>query len=268
MGLLEHLENDELDKLPSKTYVRGFVKSTAKILGIKQDVALDALDYTYNKDQKVEVIKESTEEIKQETARNVLSSMTSTQIETVKNATASTLLLLLKSGIAIAVVVVIVINLKSILQRSGEDKVKLPQVLTTLHLRSKPIVKPAVVKLEPKITDGQTEKTVEPMKVNLIQDKKDFSQKTDMVVNDVSLKSVSLGEKQFSEDNSIPADKIEEIFPSRYKVPLTKGIETVFINATDGDSWITYKVDDKDIKNMFFARAELSSFEVRKFDSF
>lgn len=39
IGLLEHLENDDLEKLPSKTYVRGFVKSTAKILGINQQQA-------------------------------------------------------------------------------------------------------------------------------------------------------------------------------------------------------------------------------------
>ena len=52
IGLLEHLENDQLEKLPSKTYVKGFVKSTAKILGIDQEKALHCLELTYKGDHK------------------------------------------------------------------------------------------------------------------------------------------------------------------------------------------------------------------------
>ena len=49
IGLLENLEADRLDKLPSKTYVRGFIKSTAKILGLDQEFALHLLDLAYDK---------------------------------------------------------------------------------------------------------------------------------------------------------------------------------------------------------------------------
>lgn len=39
IGLLENLEADQFDKLPSKTYVRGFIKSTSKILNMDQELA-------------------------------------------------------------------------------------------------------------------------------------------------------------------------------------------------------------------------------------
>jgi cytoskeleton protein RodZ len=247
IGLLEYLEKDELDKLPSKTYVRGFVKSTAKILGINQDVALSALDYTYSRSKNSPVEeKPRNVEIQNEAARNTLSTMSSTPLEAVKSISASSLVYLGKIFGALIVIAVIGYNAKSLLDRPSEEKIKLPEVLTTNHLRTKTVPKTEESKLEAK--PAQDSKTVEPMAINIIQDKKDPNQKSEMIINDVGLKTVSLAEKQFVDDNSIPADKIEDIFPSRYKVLVTKGVENVFINATDGDSWITYKVDDKEIK--------------------
>lgn len=247
IGLLEHLENDDLEKLPSKTYVRGFVKSTAKILGINQQQALDALDYTYNRTKSpTKVEKPQNVEIQNEAARNTLSSMSTTPLEAVKSISASSLVYLSKIFGTLIVVAVVGYNARNLIEKTSEEKIKLPEVLTTSHLRSKPAPKAEEAKLE--VKSAQAEKAAEPMTINLIQDKKDANQKSEMVINDVSLKTVSIAEKQFVADTSIPADKIEDIFPSRYKVLPTKGVENVFVNATDGDSWITYKIDDKEIK--------------------
>lgn len=46
--ILEHLENDNLDDLPNKAYVSGFVKSYAKALGIPQHLCLDLLNKAYH----------------------------------------------------------------------------------------------------------------------------------------------------------------------------------------------------------------------------
>jgi cytoskeleton protein RodZ len=247
IGLLEHLENDELEKLPSKTYVRGFVKSTAKILGINQEVALDALDYTYNRSKTTTKIeKPRNVEIQNEAARNTLTTMSSTPLEAVKSISASSLVYLAKIFGTLLVVAVVGFNARTLIEKSSEEKVKLPEVLTTTHLRSAPVPKVETAKIEVKA--AQETKVVEPIAINLIQDKKDPNQKSEMVINDVSLKTVSIAEKQFVDDTSIPADKIEEIFPSRYKVLPSKGVENIYINATEGDSWITYKIDEKEIK--------------------
>ena len=44
---LEFLENDRLDKLPNKAYVKGYIKSYAKILGDNHDEYINNLDETY-----------------------------------------------------------------------------------------------------------------------------------------------------------------------------------------------------------------------------
>jgi cytoskeleton protein RodZ len=247
MGLLEHLENNELAKLPSKTYVRGFVKSAAKILGIKEEEALNVLEATYNRESKSVKKEIPNYEMRNETARNTLTSMAATPLETVKSVTASSTAFLAKAVVGILIVGVIGFNVKNLIDRSAEERLKLPQVFTTIHQKTKSIPRVVVPKVIPKSTEAELALQV-PMKVNIIQDKKDANQKSEVTINDVSLKNISLGEKQFTEDNSVTGDKLEEIFPSRYKVRVVKGVENVFINAVEGDSWITYKVDDKEIK--------------------
>jgi cytoskeleton protein RodZ len=245
IGLLEHLENNELTKLPSKTYVRGFVKSAAKILGLNQEETLQILEATYNRDIKIVKKEIPNYEMRNETARNTLSSMAATPLETVKSVTASSTAFLAKVVVGVLVVGVIGFNVKNLMERSTEEQLKLPQVLSTIHKRMKSPAKVAVVAPKPTATETTT---TSPMQVNIIEDKKETNQKAELTINDVSLKNISLGEKQFTEDTSLSSEKVEELFPSRYKVQVAKGVENVFINASEGDSWITYKVDDKEIK--------------------
>ena len=247
MGLLEHLENNELSKLPSKTYVRGFVKSAAKILGINQEVALNALEATYNRDNKNLKKEIPNREMRNETARNTLTSMVATPLETVKSVTAFSSSFIAKAVVVFLIVGVVGFNIKNLIDRSAEERLKLPQVFSTIHQKLRPTPKVVAPKIIPKNTVLEKIEP-SPIKVNIIQDKKESNQKSEITINDVSLKNISIGEKQFTEDNSVTGEKLEEIFPSRYKVRVAKGIENVFINAVDGDSWITYKVDDKEIK--------------------
>ncbi len=245
LGLLEHLENDDLAKLPSKTYVRGFVKSAAKILNINQDEALNVLESTYNREKKT-IKKESTNiEIKNEAVRNTLTSMTSTPLETVKSVTASSSAFIAKAAVIILIVGVVGFNVKNLIDRSAEERMMLPQVLSTIHQKSKPASKP---KAPPLPKTDVVAAPAEPIQVNLIQDQKSAHQNTEVVVNDVKLKNISIGEKQFTADDSLTKEQFDEYLPSRYRVQPVKGTESVFINAVEGDSWLTYKVDDKEIK--------------------
>ncbi|MBY0412777.1 MAG: helix-turn-helix domain-containing protein [Bdellovibrionales bacterium] len=240
IGLLEYLEADQFEKLPSKAYVRGFIKSTSKILGLNYEMCLGLLDLAYAKNAPKLTTVLPNQEMKTEQARNTLTSMVSTPLDTVKSVTASSGLFILKGIVLIVIVAVAGINIKNYVQRASDDsEVKLPEVLTTLHrkkiLAPKPVPKP--VETEPA--------KEEPIEINIIQDK---NQKSAVTVKDINLQTISLGEKQFAEDTSITEAEKDELLPAKYRIQPTKGMETVFINATEGDSWLTYKVDDKEIK--------------------
>lgn len=239
IGLLENLEADQFEKLPSKAYVRGFVKSAAKILALDQEYALGLLDKAYVSNPGAKKDEKPNQEMKNETARNTLSTMSATPLETVKSVTASSSIFLVKAAIVIGIVVVVGINVKNLMEKTKEETVKLPEVLSTLQ-KKKAAPKPVVKVEEPAVTEPQ-----EPIKVNIIQDK---NVKSDIVVNDLSLKSISLGEKQFIEDKSVTPEKLNELLPAKYRVQPTKGVETLFLNASEGESWLTYKVDDKKIQ--------------------
>lgn len=241
IGLLENLEADMFNKLPSKAYVRGFVKSTSKILGLDQDYALALLENAYRAHVPPAAVEITNYDIKNDVAKNTISSIAPDSFETMKSLTANSGILLLKIGIAAIAVVIIGINVKNFFERSPEEiQPKLPEVLTTLQKRKAPTPKPveAPVVAEPVSRE-------EPLKINLIQDK---NQKTDVVVKDVNLSTISIGEKQFAPDTTIPADQMDTLLPPKYRIQVVKGTETIFLNASEGDSWLTYKVDDKDIK--------------------
>lgn len=240
IGLLESLEADQLEKLPSKAYVRGFIKSTTKILGIDYNMALGLLDKAYEKNAPKIHHAVPNKEMKTETARNTLSAIAATPLETVRSVTLSSGMIVIKGLAVITIIGIIGFNIKNYMQKSSDDsEVKLPEVLTTLHRKKADAPKP---KPEPVPVAAKVE---EPIEINIIQDK---NQKVDVTVKDINLQTISLGEKQFVEDTSMPETTKKEILPDKYRIPPVKGTETVFINATEGDSWLTYKVDDKDIK--------------------
>ena len=240
IGLLESLEADQFEKLPSKAYVRGFVKSTTKILGLNQELALQLLDVAYVKSEPQIQHAAPNMEMKAETARNTLSAITTTPLETVKSVTASSTVFLAKSAVVILIVGIIGFNVKNFFEKSSEEsEMKLPEVLSTLHKKKAPAPKP-VAKVEP--TEVKKE---EPIQVNLIQDKN--PKPADVTVNDINLQTISIGEKQFAEEK-MEKEVYDELLPAKYRIQPVKGTETVFINASEGDSWLTYKVDDKEIK--------------------
>ncbi|QDK43141.1 hypothetical protein DOM21_17105 [Bacteriovorax stolpii] len=240
IGLLESLEADEFEKLPSKAYVRGFVKSTSKILGINQEMALELLDTAYAKSAPQMHHPVPNQEMKTEAARNTLSAITTTPLETVKSVTASSTVFLAKSAVVILIVGIVGFNVKNFLEKSSEEsEVKLPEVLSTLHKKKAPAPKP-VAKVEP-----VEPKKEEPIQVNLIQDKN--PKPAEVTVNDINLSTISIAEKQFAEEK-MEKEQYDELLPAKYRIQPTKGQETVFINASEGDSWLTYKVDDKEIK--------------------
>jgi cytoskeleton protein RodZ len=239
LGLLEYLEADQFNKLPSKAYVRGFVKSAAKILSLEQDYALSLLDQAYDTNPSAKKVETNNTEIKNETARNTLSVMSTTPLETVKSVTATTSIFFAKAAVVVLIVGVVGINAKNWYEKSKEDVVVLPEVLTTTQKKD---VKPKVLA---KVEVPKVETPAAPIAVNIIQDK---NLKSDVTIKDVTLKPISIVEKQFSEDKSVNSEKMDELFPKKYRFEPVKGTETLFLNASEGDSWLTYKVDDKEIK--------------------
>jgi cytoskeletal protein RodZ len=249
VGLLEYLEKDELHKLPSKIYVRGFVKATAKELGIDVKYALSLLEEAY---------KDTTPEVKVVAQEEYLPKESLDYFKALKNTALTSSSLVAKIFIAFIFVAILGINIKSYLEQPNDDlKQKLPVVLTTVHQKSKPAVKKVPTKTAEEIAEAAKVASA-AMPVNLIHDKKD---KTTTVIippinKDPTAKPQAIKEvlKDVTKDNKIELPKeeqkkiISEYLPAKFQIIPPAGLQYVFLNAADGDSWVTYKVDNNSIK--------------------
>jgi len=251
IGLLDLLEKDNLHKLPSKTYVRGFVKAYAKVINVKESEALELLEKTYIDQQNIAPAKLNSTSPSNKThttdegyRTTPVFSKPDESFENIKSVSISYFKNGVKIGGVLILISIITINVKNFIEKSEfETKAKNNIVVTSLNQRPKPVPKP-----KPVVVEKTSDEKVAPLEINLIQDKKELTEKTELKVNDLSMKTQALAEKQYLIDSSLSKEKLDEYLPSRFRVHPTKGVENVFINATDGDSWLTYKVDDKEIK--------------------
>ena len=63
-------------------------------------------------------------------------------------------------------------------------------------------------------------------------------------------------------------EDLDNYLPAKFRPTLGGGVEYVFINATNGDSWLTYKTDDTEIKKFVLRQGRtlfLRGKEIRLF---
>ena len=245
--LLELLEGDELNQLPNKAYVKGFVKSYCKALSIDQKECLNLLEDTYLK------------QFPQKQSNNLVKEYSTPTSKKPKVMTAS---LILVAGLIASSYFVNDENsskqessLETISHQSltietplkeTKDEVKLaqnsikkatalaPNTIKTkkdneIKQENNPIKKEVIAKKE--IKNIETDETVKKYKFSAIKGDL-FTYKTDINKSDLKL---------------LPKD-----------VRLDPSPQKVFIKALNGETWITYKVDDKPIRQLLFLKKDKS----------
>jgi hypothetical protein len=136
-------------------------------------------------------------------------------------------------------IAILMVNIKSYLDRPAEDaKQKLPVVLTTVHQKAKPQPKPQPAK----VLDGRREEnnsSISSMPINIIEDKKEKP----APISTIPTKDLTI-ELPKAEQKKI----IDQYLPAKFQITPPDNLQYVFLNAADGDSWVTYKVDKSEIK--------------------
>lgn len=263
ISLLEELEADNTSKLPSKAYVSGFVKSTAKILGIPQKEALEALEFTYNPKiaaKKTNVVanhKNTNPHLQSKNDFNQGPSEGSLLVRSFLSEYGATLA---KSAVAIILVGTVgfyIINYISNIE--SEKTTHLPEVVTSLdQLENSELTlqksEVSTEQIEAAQELAQVPATVEAEKTAaaaaLLKEKeeaKEPAKEEVKILKEVKLSSFSNKEQQF-EEQDLTTEAYNELLPTRFRVDSAQGMHSVFLNATNGDSWVTYKIDDKNIK--------------------
>ncbi|MBK26497.1 MAG: hypothetical protein CME70_21030 [Halobacteriovorax sp.] len=270
---LELLEADDLENLPNRAYVKGYVKSYAKTLQLNQADCLELLDATYG------IEKEPEEPKPIQSSRTVSSESASNEEDSEANG--------IKIGIAVGAVAIIVFLL--VLNNTGKEENTSDDVEVVKEEKVEPVKKVVpqtlgattplkeTAKLEEelsvKVTSTESDKPEaiatpvpkeqleeikkveptpapvveakpEPTPVPVVEEKK----KEEVEKKEEKISFRSLASSLYSDDTNMPKEEIDRLLPTKYRAAVVEGSHNVFINAYKEDSWLTYKADDGPIK--------------------
>ena len=263
LSLLENLEANKLTQLPSKAYVTGFVKTLSKILDINTNEAIAALEYTYNPNYK-----------KKEAPVAQVNDHVATQIankkpENLKNKESILMLqtyitdhlgLFAKIGAGIAIVGGIGLYIANYINQIPTPPAKVETVTQTTtpavstqsattetQATTNSNVVDTAATTTPGTTEAATQTTTPATEATTALVVKPVENVEKKPLKEVNLTSFEQNGAQF-EEVDMTTEEYNEFLPTRFRVAQQGNVNSIFLNATNGDSWVTYKTDDNVIK--------------------
>ena len=272
---LELLEADNLEQLPNRAYVIGYVKSYAKTLQLSQKDCLELLDVTYGIEKEVEP----------EVVIPQLSTSTSTSEKPSSDDTDSD-----ANGIKIGIFIgaLAIAAFLLVLNNTGKEEASEQEEVVQEETKVAPPVKKVVPQtlgastplketkldeeLSVKVTSTESDqpkavatpvpqkqleeiKKVEPVVETKPEPKPEpVVEKKPEAKKEEKLNFRALAKTLYQDDTSMTQARIDELLPTKYRAAVASGRHNVFINAYKQDSWLTYKADDGPIKKFILRK--------------
>ncbi|PIK13887.1 helix-turn-helix domain-containing protein [Halobacteriovorax sp. JY17] len=266
--ILENIENNTFENLPSKAYVIGFVKSYSKTINLDEAECLKLLNEAYGGKP-------------QPTTQSVQAPLkgtppTNPPVEASSSKEIPSQYLTI-AGVFVALVILFAIVINNTNNNPREEIVAEEQSLEK-EVNQTPLVdvKPQEVSentpltQQPEVEEPSTEEEVvvaeetepepepevevtatEPVKTEEIkveETKKEIVEKKKEETK-ITLRSLPMPLYEISSDK-----EVYTYLPESIKAALIKDKQNIFINAVDGDTWITYKSDNDDIKKFVLSK--------------
>lgn len=278
VNILKALEDNNIEKLPNLTYVKGFVKNYAIAVGVDVNEAKACLEHTYNGD--------STQEIQAEPKAVQKPSIPPT--ESAKNTdqdhnnehkelAISFIHNLAKKkyifGFVVLIVFVTIVN--SVVTWIGNINAEKLEVEKQVRLITEPVLKSESSNIlemnaSKKFAKEVAKKTVlKPIKKEEIKKVIIKKEEVKLEVKIAEIKAPAIKKKtivklapgkfpfkkfspaplkMYSTISDSTEAKDESLLPNNIKASLIAGLENVYIVAHDDDTWISYQIDGNPIK--------------------
>ena len=259
--ILENLESDSFENLPSKAYVIGFVKSYSKTIGLDESECLKLLNEAYGSEPITESV---------QTPLNS-APPTNPPVEASSSKEIPSQYLTI-AGVFVALVILFAIVINSSNNNIKEEIIAEEQTLDK-EIPHTPLVdvKPQELSENTPLTqeteeatdevesseDNASSETPEEIKepVKAAEVKKVETKKEEKKVEKteekkkVTLRTIPLPLFEVTND-----EEVYTHLPENIKAALIQGKQNIFISAVDGDTWITYKSDNDDIKKFVLSK--------------
>lgn len=267
INILKSLEANDYDHLPSAAYIKGFVRSYVKILGISQEEAIHKMEYTYlnilgkpfpalNHTKSMSPVSSSSETAYEPTPHEVIENSNSIKVST-------------KSVLPVAILATVILIfiggyklVSSIVENEVPGKTDLgPKIESSAALVKQPEVVEAKPVEEAVVTKTEADEVVEPEvapKAVVPELKRNFP----------STEFKKIKGKLFQVKTEAPENNDPTLLPENVKKSMIQGSQNVYIKATEGNTWLSYKIDNTPIKSAIISKGSdlfLQGDEIRLF---
>jgi cytoskeleton protein RodZ len=272
INILRSLETNDYKQLPSAAYIKGFVISYVKVLGLPIDEAINKMEYTYlhvlgkpfpalNHTKQMNTTASRSQNSHQAPQEVIESS------ESIMENTKSFLPVLI-----FAVVILVFVGGYKIISSVIENEVngqKIvdhgPKIESSSALVKQPAPKEAPVeetlKAETNAEGAKEEATAETP----VEPKKKVPE---LVRNFPEVNFKKIRGKLFSVKTAAPENDNLELLPEKIKKANNPDLQNIYIKAVDGNTWLSYKIDNKPIESAIISQGGslfLQGSEIRLF---
>jgi len=271
INILKCLEANDFEHLPSAAYIKGFVRSYVKILGISQDEAIHKMEYTYlnivgkpfpalNHTKSMSPIKAASGDDHEPTPHEVIENSNS-----IKMNTKSVL-----PVVILASVILLFIGGYKLVSSIVENEVPGnrgdlgPKIESSAALAKQPEVE-AAKPVEEAVTTKDAVEVVTKVEVP-----KEIPKPVvpELKRNFPNVEFNKVKGRLFQVKTDAPENSDEALLPESVKKNLIQGSQNVYIRATEGNTWLSYKIDNTPIKSAIIQKGSgmyLQGDEIRLF---
>jgi cytoskeletal protein RodZ len=283
INILKSLEANDYEHLPSAAYIKGFVTSYVKVLSLPMDEAINKMEYTYLNIlgkpfpalNHTKSMASTSSAYSRDTGTKARDTETHqpTPHELIENS--DSLIDNTKSILPIAIFAVIILAfvggyklISSVVETEVTDqktkdlgpKIESSSALVNTH--------PPVKKEEPPKVDTETEATTPVATAPVEEVKVEEKPLPDFPRNFPPVDFKKIKGKLFSVKTDAPENEDTDILPEKIKSSVNSSLQNVYIRALDGNTWISYKIDNNPIASVIISKGNdlfLQGNEIRLF---
>jgi cytoskeleton protein RodZ len=259
VNILKALEANDYDHLPSAAYIKGFVTSYVKVLGVPLDEAINKMEYTYlNVLGKPFPALNHTKSMATPTSAITYPKSTSEETPTPHDVIESgdSIIENTKSILPIIIFGVIILLfvggyklISSVVESevSGQKEKDLgPKIESSSALVKQPIKVEEPKKEEPtSATSSAT--TTPPVEMKKEEPKPEV---VELRRNFPNVEFKKVRGKLFSVKTDAPENSDETVLPKQIKDSMNSDLQNIYIRATEGNTWLSYKIDSNPIESV------------------
>lgn len=275
VNILKSLEANDYDHLPSAAYIKGFVTSYVKVLGIPKDEAINKMEYTYlnvlgkpfpalnhtklmSPTTPVAAAPKANEEAP--TPHEVIESG-----DSLIQSTKSILPILIFGGVILLFIggYKFISTIVESEVTDHKEKDLGPKIESSSALINEPVKTPAAPAKteEPQTDSSETQPTAETKKEE-VKPEPVFQR------NFPTVEFKKIRGKLFTVKTDAPENSDESILPEQIKDSMNSSLQNVYIRAVDGNTWLSYKIDNNPIESVIINKGNdlfLQGAEIRLF---